>query len=93
MEEDFSDFPFVRGGLINKMSKLTYYAKTKQHLVSIDRQIDEINDSMDPNDKRGFRLKTIRLEMLQKQQERLIDKLLELEMSIKKDIDDSKNEL
>lgn len=91
------EFPFVRGELLEKMSRLSYYIKTRAFIATIDERLEELEhemiiESQHPKKARryeepSYQAKRHRVSVLQQQREHLMSKLTELEKQIKVDMD------
>ena len=95
------DFPFTRGELLNKLSKFTYHKDVIKLISSIDRQLNEVQDRLEEypaeekyllsqSDKISHQHDLIKRRALTRQRERLWNKLMELERSIREDIEAAK---
>jgi len=94
-----TEFPFVRGELLEKMSRLSYYIKTKAMIALMDERIEELEheviiesqhplkDKIKRKEYPVYKSKRHRLGLLQKQRERQMDRLTEMEKQIRIDMD------
>ena len=91
------DIPFTRGELLNKLSKFTYYTDIINRISSVDKQINGIQDRIEEypieekyllsrRDKLSHQHDIIKRRSLSRQRQRLQNKLIELEKSIREDI-------
>lgn len=91
------EFPFTRGELLAKLSKFSYHADAIKLISSIDRQLSEIQDRIEmypaeekylltKQDKVSHQLDLTHRRALTRQRERMWNKLMELEKSIREDI-------
>ena len=91
------EIPFVRGDLLEKMSRLTYYINARAMIATLDEQIENTSDELvmfsekagNPDRSEGslFQAKKHRLSIMQRQRDRLMDRLTELELQIRSDMD------
>lgn len=94
-----AEFPFIRGEVLEKMSRLSYYIKTKAMIALMDERIEELEheiiiesqhplkDKIKRKEDPAYQAKRHRLGLLQKQRERQMDRLTEMEVQIREDMD------
>ena len=96
---DEKEFGFVRGGLIEHLSTLDYYKRTQAMIKTLDEQIEHLGENVGSPGARQFKnpreetrylhdVKTVLV--LKRQQERLKQKLAELQERVNADIEASK---
>ena len=92
-----NDITYVRGDVLNKLSKFTYRADIIKRITSINNQLNELQDRIElyPSEEKylltkenkiSHRLDLLRRGTLSRQRRHMMDKLSELEKSIEQDI-------
>jgi|FAXJ01.1.fsa_nt_gi hypothetical protein len=94
---DEKEFGFVRGNLIDNLSVLDYYKRTEDMITQIDEQISQIKPELvafgpkpqfkNPRTEAGYLHNLKTLTVLNRQRERLKQKLVEIQGRIQEDIE------
>ncbi len=101
--EDIPEIPFVRGEFLEKVNRLSYYIKARAFIATLDERIKSLEDELEmPLEENTWsrsekekqvqisHQKRQRLASMEKNRERMMDRLTEMEKQIRVDIDSEK---